>query len=262
MLQMSEFVPRLGRACGHTFVKSWIGVNSKIVDLGMNQGAFANYIMDHFSGARIYGCEPVPALFEKLRRRFYDGVLNVAVGGKTEFVPLQIYETLCASACFANLEPECETIQVRMLSLDDFVEMLGLTRIDLLKVDIEGAELAMILQASNKVLKDCDQISIEFHDFLDRSQIADIRKAISRLRSLGFEPFRCSILNRSDVLFVHERKRRHRGASFIIRLQIIRNHFAMGKARNFVKYVTDKTRSRLAGGKFSAAASIKSQTPK
>lgn len=249
MLRMPEVVPRLGRVCGHTFVESWIGSNSQVVDLGMNKGDFARYIIDHFADARIYGCEPVPDLFEKLQRHFCDGVLNVAVGGNTGSVPLRVYKTLCASAILSNLEPDFEIMQIQMLSLDDFVRSLGLSRIDLLKVDIEGAELAMLLQTSEVVLKNCDQISVEFHDFLDRSQIDDIRKAISRLRSLGFDSFRCSILNRSDILFVHKRMRRHRGAALIIRSQIIRNHFTADKLHNFVKYVGDKAHARLAGRK-------------
>jgi FkbM family methyltransferase len=237
-------VPRLGRVCGHTFVESWIGRNPTVVDLGMNRGEFAEHISSRFPRVRVYGCEPVPALFERLKTNFADRVLNVAVGGRTQRAQIAIYKKLCASAVFFSWEPDAQSVPVQMLSLDDFVALFGLSRIDLLKVDIEGAELQMLLQTSETVLTNCDQISVEFHDFMDPDQIDDVHMAISRIRSLGFKSFRCSILNHSDMLFVNERLCTNRTVALLIWARVIRNYFTGKKFRNFLAYTAAKARSR------------------
>jgi len=109
-----------------------------------------------------------------------------------------------------------------------------------LKIDIEGAELEMLLGTPESVLRRCDQITVEFHDFMDRSQAVDVRACIHRLRSFGFRPFRCRILNHSDMLFVHERCLKTWLFPFFIWLGVIRNDLTLEKVRNFFTYAAQK----------------------
>ena len=63
----------------------------------------------------------------------------------------------------------------------------GLQRVDVLKLDIEGAEFQVLSESPAHVLQSIGQITVEFHDFLpawrDAKHMAGVRQ---RLQSLGF----------------------------------------------------------------------------
>jgi hypothetical protein len=168
----------------------------------------------------------------------------VAVGAHTGGGAIAVFKSHCASVVYHRLEAEPDVLPVRIVTLDDFVRSLSLTRIDLLKVDIEGAEIEVLQNASREVLSMCDQICVEFHDFLDPASITDIRCAIRRLRLLGFGAFRCSVLNRSDILFVHRRLIESRVAKILLWMAIVRALMTGEKARSFAHHV----RIWMAGG--------------
>jgi len=101
-----------------------------------------------------------------------------------------------------------------------------------MKVDIEGAELAMFESASDADLQKFTQITVEFHDFIYPEQSREVESIKRRLRGLGFWVINFSLDN-SDVLFVN------RATSGAGRLQYIR-----------LKYITkymSGIRRRLSG---------------
>jgi FkbM family methyltransferase len=229
--------PLLSRICGHTFVADFIPNSPVIVDLGMNEGSFTRGIRGQFPGARVFGCEPVPDLFQDLAKVMGDSVFNVAVGGKNGQRQIAVYKNHCASLEHQQLEPTATMIPVKVVPFDQLVADLGLTHIDLLKVDIEGSELDMLRDCPAKALQMCDQISVEFHDFLDPASIPDIRACMARLHALGFRAFRCSLLNRSDVLFVHARLLPRWRSVLATRASVMSAFFTAAKLRSFVAYL-------------------------
>ena len=60
-------------------------------------------------------------------------------------------------------------------------------KIDLCKIDIEGGEWDVILNADDETLQKVVQYTIEFHDFLDPTYIDKTEYCIDRLTSLGFK---------------------------------------------------------------------------
>ncbi len=76
--------------------------------------------------------------------------------------------------------------EIETISLEDLFQEHNIDRVKLLKMDIEGAEYEVILNAPNKILKRIDLLLIETHEpFQDHSadQISD------HLRKNGFECF-------------------------------------------------------------------------
>ncbi len=190
----------LARVCGHTFALSALDKASVVLDLGMNKGEFATWIVSH-TPATCFGVEPVPGLFSHLPAHARIHPKQVAIGGKTGSASLHIYKQHDASL-HSEIVPEkaVETISVRMYSLFDLIAEFGIERVDLLKIDIEGAELDILENGDQATLTRVAQISVEFHDFIDPDMAPRIKSALRRLRRHGFLVQKCSYFDHSDVL--------------------------------------------------------------
>lgn len=235
--------PRLRRISQHTFLANALPLRPVLLDLGMNQGAFSSAFKAAYPGAEIFGCEPVPELFQSLRRVWGDHAHNVAVAGRTRDGSINVYAEHCASMVHADLESDADIVPIQIVSFDELAARLGVARFDLVKIDIEGAELELFLESSAKTLLMCDQITVEFHDFMNKADVPVIRQCVSRLESLGFAAFRCSILNRSDMLLVHPRLLSRFGRSRI-QAEVIGAHITAEKARNLIRYVSRRLTSK------------------
>ncbi len=126
-----------------------------IFDVGANAGYYALRFA-HRSGAdcRVHAFEPVPATFRRLTRNIEINQLQDRIvahefgftrarGSATIYVPSFSGNS---AASLRNLHPEesSEKVEVRLRTLDDFCAELKPERIDLIKVDVEGAELPML----------------------------------------------------------------------------------------------------------------------
>jgi FkbM family methyltransferase len=81
-----------------------------------------------------------------------------------------------------------KAVEVPVYRLTTVMEMLGHHRIDLLKMDIEGTEYAVIDEIVNERL-DVGQILIEFHHRFRNVGTARTRKAISALQGQDYRVF-------------------------------------------------------------------------
>jgi phenylalanyl-tRNA synthetase alpha subunit len=120
-----------------------------------------------------------------------------------------------ASSLFPTaVERDLYCVQVPAMSLDQILEAAGASRIALVKVDIEGAEIDVLLRSHEATLRCFDQISVEFHDFAMASiSGANVEEVKARLQALGFDSVSFSRRN-TDVLFLNRR------ASLITRLEL------------------------------------------
>jgi hypothetical protein len=81
---------------------------------------------------------------------------------------------------------------------------LGITRIDLLKLDIEGAEFDLIAATPNQILQRINQITVEFHDFKPAFRNRELfENARARLESIGFDCGNMAFRTHGDVLFLN-----------------------------------------------------------
>jgi FkbM family methyltransferase len=198
MTPRRRFVSRL---CAHTFVSSLLDESSVVVDLGLNQGLFARQIMGRF-GCRVYGLEPVPELFEALKSQ--PGLIaeQRAIGPAAGEGTIHIFGKRCATLAPPLAGETARSVTVETTTLPDFLTRHSLSRIDLLKVDIEGAELEMLESIPESILQAIRQMTVEFHDFLYPETAPVVRERIRDLRLAGFHPVRFSRDNQ-DVLFLN-----------------------------------------------------------
>jgi FkbM family methyltransferase len=93
-----------------------------------------------------------------------------------------------------------DKITVPMETLSDIMARLGHTKLDVLKMDIEGAEYDVLDNLLAAPLP-ANQLLIEFHDRFFADGIARTRDAVQRLRDFGYDIFAVSDLLQ-EVSFV------------------------------------------------------------
>jgi FkbM family methyltransferase len=188
---------------GHSFLVDPLAKHPVVLDLGANYGSFSAAIATRHPGVRIVGAEPVPDLHSSLPEIAGAVFHQVAVSGERDRLKLFLNPGEDAATLVPEMrQPNVESIDVDVVTLDDLLADLDGTRLGLIKMDIEGAETAVLLDSPRTTLKRADQISVEFHDFLDPSRTQSVVDCEDRLTSLGFDVIRFSRDN-SNVLFVN-----------------------------------------------------------
>jgi FkbM family methyltransferase len=192
------------RICDHTFLPRLINSQSVIVDLGAFDGDFAEAMINRFQ-CLVVSAEPVRALFDRLRPHSLHRAFPVAVGGKNQPIQINVYASRCASVFGAAAADERFTTQPsEMVTLFEFCRRAAVDRIDLLKIDIEGAEIELFDNSSDQDLLSATQITVEFHDFIYPEQKPAVTRIIERLRDIGFHVIRFSLDN-TNILFLNRK---------------------------------------------------------
>lgn len=97
-----------------------------------------------------------------------------------------------------KLDSECIDVQVRELST--ILKELGHNKIDILKMDIEGAEYSVIDNLIQNEIE-ISQILVEFHHRFDQIDISKSQLAIKNLQSSGYKLFDVSS-SREEYSFI------------------------------------------------------------
>lgn len=197
----------------HTVLVGILDSNSIIVDLGAHKGAFS-LAMHRKIGCRCYLFEANPQLFKILPTNEFIHTMHCAVSDHDGFVCFNIAENPQASSLLelpktstiGSTLIRTETVPSRGLcSLLAEVSPLG---VDVLKVDIEGAEIAALGSLQPADLANIAQITVEFHSQamfgFDLSE--ETESLVQRFRSLGFSMLDFSRPYRRDVLFLNRRR--------------------------------------------------------
>ena len=129
-----------------------------ILDVGANEGQTALYLRRFFSPATIHCFEPVPATFALLeqRTRGRSGIVShaTAVTDRTGDLTMRI-DPFSERSAVARSENVGDTCRVPAVTLDEFFTTAGLTHVDILKIDVEGHEPAVLRGASRVLRNGC-----------------------------------------------------------------------------------------------------------
>jgi FkbM family methyltransferase len=159
-----------------------------VVDVGANAGVFAT-VAGTWIGptGRLVAIEPNPAVIERLRRNLRQNGLEpraevIAVGLSDEAGPARLLvgaNTTIGSV--AGIDDGADQgVDIELRTLDGVAAERGLTRIDLLKVDVEGLEIP-VLDGARGMLKRCNRLVLEV------SQAHDLPGVTERCREAGFD---------------------------------------------------------------------------
>jgi FkbM family methyltransferase len=180
----------------HSFVPSLVGERAVILDLGANMGEFHDAILGRFTPEQYIAVEPTPDLAKSLTARGFT-VVEAAVAQATGPVSFAIDANSEASSIFTG----DGTDDVDGVTYADLLHRLQLDSVDLVKMDIEGAELFALGDSDDEVLKTARQITVEFHDFNGILTAHQVHTVVARMRQIGFNAVRFST-NNTDWLFV------------------------------------------------------------
>jgi FkbM family methyltransferase len=143
-----------------------------ILDIGSNVGASILYFHSLFPAAAILGFEPHPETFRILRSNVGDipsvsvfnyglGAINGQISARAETVNFGAFSTTSASE---NRPQNLATIECQVRRIDDVLQELGISKVDLIKIDCEGAEADIFAAMPEELLHRCQWIVGELHD--------------------------------------------------------------------------------------------------
>ena len=133
-----------------------------VVDIGAHDGDFTRAFSSKFNVARARMVEALPSKAEKLRTEFQPPqytVVECAVSDRTGPANFEMNEDQASSSLLKIHRhlPELSavrlgkstTLTVQTRTLDDIAIEAGITKIDLLKIDVQGAEAKVLAGASH-----------------------------------------------------------------------------------------------------------------
>jgi FkbM family methyltransferase len=139
-----------------------------ILDAGANIGLTAIFFTNLFPGARIVCVEPEKTNCVLLRKNvaFYPQIEVVQAGLWGSECVLRITNPDADSWAFRTVKDESACEGVRGLSVDQICDQYGEAVIDILKMDIEGAEKEVFASGTTTWLNRVRMLMIETHDRL------------------------------------------------------------------------------------------------
>jgi len=156
------------------FYEELLKTDSVCIDAGANVGILSIY-MSMFTSGKIYAFEPVPQIFEALQKTIESNdmknveIFNVALGNKNSKETFSFNvehnggcRTLNEFNKGFHVHPLDESIEVNMITLDDFVKDHNVDKLDLLKMDVEGFEQQVFEGGINTIEKFRPDIVSEF----------------------------------------------------------------------------------------------------
>ena len=173
--------------------------NSVVMIVGAYEGSYLEKLNDKFK-CNIYAFEPVAKFYKTLEGKFKGlqniTLLNYGLSDKTEKVNFNISGE--SSSEFVITE---DRALVNMVSITDFFEKHGDMKIDLIYMNIEGGEFAVLYELIKQgLIKNISHLQIQFHNVSknSRKERLKIRKELKKTHKNVFNfPF---IWERWDLL--------------------------------------------------------------
>lgn len=171
------------------YIKSHLRPGATFVDVGANVGYFT--LLASTLGARVVAYEPTPTVFTRLKENvalngFQADLVNAALMDKPGTLSLHLSgDDPEANSLFGD---DAQSVQVPAVTLDDDLAARGITHVDLLKIDAEGAE-PFVLDGATRLLSspNAPVIIVEVNAFTLNCAGLQPSDILSRLESHGYQ---------------------------------------------------------------------------
>lgn len=136
--------------------------NSVVFDVGGYIGDFAKSVIENF-GCKVFVFEPTSEYYSLCRDKFRNvknvRIFNYGIGDKNG--TSEIY--MNGDATSSNIKSD-KVEEIKISTLRSSIDSLGITNIDLLKINIEGDEYGLLEKAiEDDVLKLVKNIQVQYH---------------------------------------------------------------------------------------------------
>ncbi len=170
-----------------------VNTDSIIYSFGVGEDASWDLGLIRAHGCRIHAFDPTPKSKAWIKKnvhdpRFIHHDYALSDGDGTLDLWLPLNEDHVSASCSPSERTSDQHVTVSCRRLSSLIEELGHNRIDVLKMDIEGAEYAVIrdLESNPGLASRIATILIEFHHWMPPFSKADTRSALSALAKLGY----------------------------------------------------------------------------
>lgn len=185
--------------------------SSIIYSFGIGKDISFDQTCIHKHGCNVFAFDPTPKSIEWVKKQqlpiqfhFYEYGISTSQTGIYDFYLPSNVKGVSGSLESQNLDvDQTDSVKVLMKSFDDIVHELKHSHIDVLKMDIEGAEyLALDPILSSGVT--IDQILIEFHDRSFNPDDIKSKESVLKLTERGYFIYACSV-SYEEISFIHKR---------------------------------------------------------
>ncbi|MFZ3209493.1 MAG: FkbM family methyltransferase [Geobacteraceae bacterium] len=176
----------------------------KVFDIGANVGDVSLYMLHYFPEADVYSFEPctetyaqltkniAKAGFSKRLHSFRLGFFDVETEGKLNIASfhgansmLDFTDEYCRSnPRLSNVMTE----QIPLVRLDDFVTQNRIEHIDLVKIDVEGVELQVLLGGAETFSTKVDFVIMEISFVRHSAETREYLRIFQLMHDYGFIP--------------------------------------------------------------------------
>lgn len=181
---------------GHAEYGGWaiprgcVDAASVVVDVGLGEDISFSEALIANTGCTVHGFDPTPRAIDYVRRRRPERFVlhEQGVAGSTR--EAQFYLPNEAAHVSGSITRAGHvggsSLRVHLLGPDDLLQRIGRTHIDLLKLDIEGAEYELLASDGfRRLAARLRVLCIEFHHRWPEHGPAATRAAAAALRALG-----------------------------------------------------------------------------
>ena len=178
----------------YTSILPQIKAASVILDIGGNIGTTALYFASINQKCRILSFEPHPDTFKRAKENLGLNnfknveVINIGLGERKE--KLKLYEVNQYNPGMNRVltgERNFPYKEIFIEKLDDFLVEKGISRVDIMKIDVEGFELS-VLKGGNKIIRLSKPILfIELDDDNLKENGVDVKMLIQWLQDTGYK---------------------------------------------------------------------------
>lgn len=167
--------------------------NSTIVCAGVGEDASFDLSLINAYGCDVWALDPtqrsaqwVSANVLAPEFRFHQTALSAADGFIEIFPPVE--KSHVSASCRRSEHTEDKSYQVPSVRLSTFMRNEGINRIDVLKMDIEGAEYEVLDDViKSGAYTQIAQLLVEFHHHFTGFSVKETKAAVEQLRKHGFE---------------------------------------------------------------------------
>ena len=168
-----------------------------MIDAGSNQGEYTLFAAKRLKQGRVLAFEPHPQMLNVLRENIslnqFKNIEIFEVGLSDQEGVLNLFEIDDAHEGLATLYPGDRKTKnswvVKLKSLDDLAGSIFLSKLDLLKIDIEGGELKALQGARGIILKFKPLVLIEMNQITFQAGGYHVEDVNKFFLELNFRPF-------------------------------------------------------------------------
>lgn len=147
-------------------LESTIKQNSNCIDVGCHKGEILDIILKQSPNGKHFGFEPIPSLFNELNSK-YKGKATILPYALSEENGTSTFNFVKNAPAYSGIkkrdykvDPEIDVINVELKKLDDIIP--DELKIDLIKIDVEGAEFNVLKGAKETIERCKPTIIFEF----------------------------------------------------------------------------------------------------